>query len=100
MDNKLQYKVVLTQQTFPHSVTLKPGTAKKPGADLTPGAKVLFDEIVSNFEDWLHDNSLEAWEIATAAQAAQAYMVERAEYVQWASSALASGGEDQGEPDA
>lgn len=49
-----------------------------PGENLTPEAKVLFDEIVSNFEDWLQDNELESWEIVMAANAAQSYMTGRA----------------------
>ena len=78
-----QYEVKLTQQTFGTKVTLKPGPtgntlSAMPGEDLTPEAKVLFDEIVSNFEDWLHSNDLEPWEVVMAATAAQSYMVGRA----------------------
>jgi len=72
------------QQTFGTKVTLKPGPtgntlSAMPGDDLTPGAKVLFDEIVSNFEDWLHSNDLEPWEIVMATTAAISYMAGRAE---------------------
>jgi len=78
-----EYKVTLTQQTFTPKVVLKPGPtgntlSAMPGEDLTPEAKVLFDEIVSNFEDWLHGNDLEPWEIVMAATAAQSYMTGRA----------------------
>lgn len=78
-----EYKVTLTQQAFTPKVVLKPGPtgntlSAMPGEDLTPEAKVLFDEIVSNFEDWLHGNDLEPWEIVMAATAAQSYMIGRA----------------------
>lgn len=78
-----EYKVTLTQQTFPRKVVLKPGPtgntlSAMPGEDLTPEAKVLFDEIVSNFEDWLHGNEIEPWEVVMAATAAQSYMTGRA----------------------
>lgn len=77
-----RFTVTLSQTAATPVVTLKPGPtgntlSAMPGDDLTPEAKVLFDEIVSNFEDWLHNNDLEPWEVVRAAAAAQSYIAGR-----------------------
>ena len=56
------------QQTFGTKVTLKPG----------PTGNTL-SAMPGNFEDWLHSNDLEPWEIVMATTAAISYMAGRAE---------------------
>lgn len=48
-----------------------------PAQNLTPAAKVLFDEMVSNFEDWLSDNDADNNDLAMAARAVESYVVSR-----------------------